>query len=90
MRFYRFPQAHSSLTLPNVGEVPFAKVSDQAAAVCVELSDLDIRDLKANRNRLFIIVPTIPPEFARPAHVVVSCKDIFAPTMKINGKDEKS
>ena len=87
MKFYRFTQADSSITLHNVGEMPFVKVGDQIAAVCVELSEIDIKDLKANRNRLFLIVPTIPPAFTRPVHIVVSCKDIFQANMRIDDKD---
>lgn len=74
--------------MPSVGEIPFVKVDDNCAAVCVEFSELDIRELKANRNRLFLIVPLVPPAKDRPAHVVVYPKDPFITPMTIDGKED--
>jgi hypothetical protein len=82
MKFIKFPEAHSYLPVPNVGQMHFY-LMDIAGVTCVELTDRELETIKQNGNRIYIITPKIQDA---PAVPLLYVNSPFIIPGQVNGK----
>lgn len=90
MKYIKFKEATAAIKLPEpIGSIPFVVIEgNQAAVACVRLTEQDLHAIRQNNYRMFLVLPTVPPDFDRPAVVTLLTKDPFAKVITSNG-DEK-
>lgn len=84
MKYYRFTEAQSETLIPGVGPVPFY-LEGATAVTCVEFTPNEMRAIRDNGNRLYLLIPVTPgadrPIFVKP-HVG---SPFINPNVKNNG-----
>lgn len=82
MKYLKFPEAQAEILVPNVGPVPF--VIDGAVAVfCIEFTPNEMREIRDNGNRLYILGPVIQGT-DRPYFVKPHTKNPFVATLNVS------